>query len=212
MEWNNQELNQYLEKNCDPQPDYLTEIERDTYLNTVLPRMLSGNNQGRFLSLLSKISKPSRVLEIGTFTGYSALCLAEGLAEGGEVISLESNPELKKRVEKNLSLSPLGKKINVLWGNAMEEIPKLKPGFDMVFIDADKVNYPNYLKLCLPLLNQGGLLIADNVLWSGKVLDPNEKDEDTMALKEFNRLVTEKEGLQKIMIPLRDGIFIALKK
>ncbi len=212
MEWNDQELNRYLEENCDPQPEHLLQIERDTYLNTVLPRMLSGNNQGRFLSLLSKLISPKRVLEIGTFTGYSALCLAEGLAEGGKVITLENNPELKTRVEKNLSLSPLGERIEVVWESALDYIPTLEPGLDMVFIDADKVNYPNYFKLCLPLLKQNGLMIADNVLWSGKVMDPKEKDEDTRALREFNKLVSGEKSLQKIMLPLRDGIFLALKK
>jgi len=212
VEWNNKDLNEYLDEHCDPQPEHLGKIERDTYLNTVLPRMLSGNLQGRFLSLLSKMIHPKRVLEIGTFTGYSALCLAEGLQEGGEVVSFENNLELKTRLERNLSLSPLGKKVKVQWGNAIEGIRKMEPGIDLIFIDADKVNYPNYFKICLPLLRQGGLMIADNVLWSGKVFDEKEKDEDTLALKQFNELFTNEKSLQKIMVPLRDGLFLGLKK
>jgi predicted O-methyltransferase YrrM len=211
VEWNNKDLNHYLDEHCDPQPEHLAKIERDTYLNTVLPRMLSGNIQGRFLSLLSKMIKPKRVLEIGTFTGYSALCLAEGLAEGGKVISIENNLELKSRLEKNLSLSPLGKKVEVLWANAMDAIKKMEPGIDLIFIDADKVYYPNYFKICLPILRKGGLMIADNVLWSGKVFDTDEKDEATLALRQFNKLVTGEKSMQKIILPLRDGLFLGLK-
>ncbi len=212
VEWNNPDLNRYLDDHCDPQKDYLTEIERDTYLNTVLPRMLSGNIQGRFLSLLSKLVNPKTVLEIGTFTGYSALCLAEGLGEGGKVISLEVNLELKKRVEANLAKSDLGKKVEVVWKSALDYLKDFDGEIDLVFIDADKVNYPNYLNLCLPKLRKGGLLIADNVLWSGKVLDEKENDEDTKALKEFNEKLKSEDSLEKIMIPLRDGVYLGLKK
>ena len=203
---------EYIEAFSTPAPEYLKELERETYIKTVLPQMISGEFQGRLLSLISKIHKPNQILEIGTFTGYSTLCLAEGLDEDGQIHTIDVNEELKEIQDFYFNKSGYRNKIIQHQGNAMEIIPTLNKQFDLIFLDADKKNYPYYLELILPKLQKGGLLISDNVLWYGKVSDPDINDPETDALRNFNRLVKENPALEVLILPVRDGISIARKK
>jgi predicted O-methyltransferase YrrM len=206
------EIDNYCEQHTGAVPEYLERISRSTHLKTYMPRMLSGHIQGRLLSMLSKMTQPQRILEIGTFTGYSALCLAEGLQERGELITLEKNDELLPLVREHLSLTPLGSKITLMHGDATSIIPTLSGHFDLVFIDADKENYARYFNLIQPLLKSGSVVIADNVLWSGKIIDPKAKDDDTVALREFNAVTLQTEGFEQVMLPVRDGLTLIRKK
>ena len=203
---------EYIEAFSTPAPEYLKELERETYIKTVLPQMISGEFQGRLLSLISKIHKPNQILEIGTFTGYSTLCLAEGLDEDGQIHTIDVNEELKEIQDFYFNKSGYRNKIIQHQGNAMEIIPTLNKQFDLIFLDADKKNYPYYLELILPKLQKEGLLISDNVLWYGKVSDPNIKDPETNALRSYNSLVKENPALEVLILPVRDGISIARKK
>jgi predicted O-methyltransferase YrrM len=194
-----------------PVPDYLLQLERETNLVTTMPQMLSGRLQGRFLSLIGKILNADIILEIGTFTGYSALCLAEGLSSKGRLISIELDIEMKKIIDKYFEKSPFGGKIEVLYGDAKEIIPELDVTVDMVFIDAHKPDYILYYEETLRLLRPGGVILTDNVLWSGKVIyEPD--DRIGMALHQFNEHVKNDERTEKIMLPFRDGISIIRKK
>ena len=194
-----------------PVPDYLLQLERETNLVTTMPQMLSGRLQGRFLSLISKILNADTILEIGTFTGYSSLCLAEGLSSNGRLISIELDVEMKKIIDKYIEKSPFGGKIKVLYGDAKEILPELDVTVDMVFIDAHKPDYILYYEETLRLLRPGGVILTDNVLWSGKVIyEPD--DRIGMALHQFNEHVKNDERTEKIMLPFRDGISIIRKK
>ncbi len=173
--------------------------------------MLSGPLQGRFLALISKLMRPQRVLEIGTFTGYSALCLAEGLAEGGELHTIEANPELAWLIRKYVDKSPFARQIQLHIGRAQSVIPTLTGNFDFVFMDAGKLDYSLYYDLVIDRMSAGALLIADNVLWSGKVID-NEKDVDTRSLDAFNKRVQADERVETLLLPLRDGLMLARKR
>lgn len=207
-------IEQYVENHTSGASDILQKVERDTYLKSVYPRMLSGNVQGRFLSMISKMIRPQYVLEIGTFTGYSAICLAEGLKENGQLYTIEINEELKTQNHTTFKEAGVSNKITPYFGNALEIIPKIGIQFDLVFIDADKINYSNYYELSLGKLNPGGFILADNVLWSGKVIAENPKiaDKDTIAVKNFNDLVQEDNRVENVMLPLRDGITLIQKK
>ena len=202
-------LAEYIEAHSSPEGAVLEQITRNTHLEVINPRMLSGHVQGRVLSMLSQMIRPKRILELGTFTGYSALCLAEGLTEDGKLITIEHNDEMEEAIRRNLALSPLGNKIELVIGDAKEELSRLDDKFDLVFIDADKKEYCEYLDLVLPLMRLGGWILADNTLWDGHIIDPAyDKDKQTVALRAFNDKVASDERLDKVILPLRDGLTI----
>ena len=204
-------INDYAEAHTSPDSDLLIALERETHLKTLAPRMLSGHIQGRFLSLISHLMQPKRVLEIGTFTGYSALCLAEGLADDGILYALEANDELEYLIKQSVEKSPSPDKIKLLIGNALEIIPSLDETFDLVFIDAGKRDYPMYFDLVIDKVRSGGLIIADNILWSGKVVE-DKKDVDTQIIDTFNKKIHADERVENILLPIRDGLMMARKK
>lgn len=173
--------------------------------------MLSGVFQGRILSLISNLVQPKNILEIGTYTGYSAICLAEGLSEGGELTTIEVNEELEPRIRENISLSGYNNKIKLIIGKALEVIPTLNDKFDIVFIDADKLNYINYYDAVFPKLRVGGLIISDNVLWDGKVYDISKNDNTTLYIRKFNEYLSKDSRTKKVLLPIRDGLFISRK-
>ena len=210
-------LAEYIEQHSSPESDALRKITRSTHLELINPRMLSGHVQGRVLSMISQMIQPERILELGTFTGYSALCLAEGLTEDGTLLSIEHNDELEDMIRRNLALSPLGEKIELLIGDAKEELRRLGERreakgagvFDLVFIDADKKEYCDYLDLVLPLMREGGWILADNTLWDGHIIESAyDKDKQTVALRAFNDKVAADNRLEKVILPLRDGLTI----
>lgn len=207
-------LFEYIEQHTTPESDVLAFITHDTNVNILNPHMLSGRVQGRFLAMLSRMIAPKRILELGTFTGYSALCLAEGLAEEGQLITLEHNDELEDTIRHNLSLSPLGSRIQLRIGDALElisQMPITEP-FDMVFIDADKREYCAYLDSVLPLVRTNGWIIADNTLWDGHIIDPAyDKDKQTLGLRLFNDKVSTSPNLESVILPLRDGLTLIRK-
>lgn len=206
-------ISEYIEQHSSPESDILRQITRSTHLEVINPRMLSGHVQGRVLSMFSQMIQPRHILELGTFTGYSALCLAEGLTSDGTLITIEHNDEMEDAIRRNLSLSPLGEKIQLLIGDAKEYLSSLNTSetlpFDLVFIDADKKEYSDYLHLVLPFVRTGGWILADNTLWDGHIIDPAyDKDRQTIALREFNDLVAHHPRLDKVILPLRDGLTI----
>lgn len=206
-------VEKYAEEHSSDQSKTLYELYRETHLKTVHPRMLSGKQQGRFLSMVSHLIRPKAVLEIGTFTGYSAICLAEGLAEDGLLYTVELNPELKQIASKYFAKAAVDNKIVQYFGNALEIIPSLDLAFDLVFIDADKDNYTHYYKLVFDKVRPGGFIIVDNVLWSGKVVEPLKKgDKDTAGIIEFNTFVQQDKRVENVLLPLRDGLMLIRKK
>ena len=207
------EIEAYAEAHTERESEILQRLNRDTYANVLNPRMLSGHLQGRFLAMISKMIRPDRILEIGTYTGYSALCLCEGLNENGRLITIDINEELENRTRSYFDLSSYSENIDYRIGNALHIIPLLQDSFDIVFIDADKINYISYFNLCLDRVRKGGFIIADNVLWSGKVVQPEPKkaDKDTQLLIEFNRMVHEDNRVSNILLPIRDGLMILQK-
>jgi caffeoyl-CoA O-methyltransferase len=206
-----EDLQHLLLKYCEPESELLQRINRETHLKVLMPRMLSGHYQGRVLSMLSKMIRPSRVLEIGTFTGYSTLCLAEGLVENGKLYTLDINVELEDMVRKNFLDSPYNQHISYVLGDATETIKELDEVFDLVFIDADKKNNGTYYDLVFDKIRPGGLIIVDNVLWSGKVLS-NQQDKDTKNISTFNDKVAADNRVEKLILPVRDGLFIIRKR
>lgn len=210
-------LAEYIEQHSSPESDALRKITRSTHLELINPRMLSGHVQGRVLSMLSQMIHPQRILELGTFTGYSALCLAEGLSDDGKLVTIEHNDEMEDSIRRNLALSRLGEKIELVIGDAKAVLQQLKKDckkcksaeFDLVFIDADKKEYCDYLDLVLPLMRLGGWILADNTLWDGHIIDPAyDKDKQTLALRAFNDKVAQDPRLEKVILPLRDGLTI----
>ena len=213
MHFISEKLEEYAAAHSESEPELLQRLRRETYQKVLQPRMLSGHLQGRFLSLLSKMTRPKTILEIGTYTGYSALCLAEGLQADGFLETIDQNEELAHLQHKYFKASVFAEKIKAYTGNAIDVIPTLRNNFDLVFIDADKPNYPAYFNLILPKLNSGGLLISDNVLWNGKVLNPEEnKDTSTQAILQYNKLLAEDERLETVLLPIRDGLTLSRKK
>ncbi len=205
-------INTYTEDHTSAESDLLANINRDTQANVLQPRMLSGHLQGRVLAMFSKMIKPKRVLEIGTYTGYSALCFAEGLAEGGLIHTIDINEELKDLINKYFSESEYADQLKLHIGNALEIVASLDETWDMVFIDADKENYINYYNLVIDRLRPGGYIIADNVLWSGKVLnDPQSLDLDTRVLVEYNAMVQADKRVENVLFPVRDGLMVCRK-
>ena len=201
----------YIEDHTDTEPAVLTELNRETHSKVLMPQMLSGNLQGRMLSLISKIIQPDRILEIGTYTGYSAICLAEGLSPTGKLHTIDINEELRKRAIDYFQKASLSDKIILHTGNALDIIPTLDETFDLVFIDADKINYSIYYDLAFNKLRQGGIIIADNALWSGKVLD-KKRDEDTQGIVDFNDKVQQDDRIENVLFPVRDGLMVIRKK
>ncbi|WP_100614234.1 O-methyltransferase [Confluentibacter citreus] len=205
-------LDDYVVKHSEDEPELLQQLSRETYQKILQPRMLSGHYQGRLLSIISKLVNPKNILEIGTYTGYSALCLAEGIQTSGELHTIDINEELIDFQRKYFDKSNYGKQIFQHLGNALEIIPKLNKTFDLIFIDADKDNYPNYFNVIIDKLNIGGILLSDNVLWSGKVIEPIKKDDtSTKALLEYNTLLKEDKRIETVILPIRDGLTISRK-
>ena len=204
-------LYNYAEKNSSPQEDILSKIERETHLKTLAPRMLSGHIQGQLLTLISKLKHPKYILEIGTFTGYSAVCLAKGLQPSGKVMSVEYNPEYAEMAHSLIGGSEYEEKIEIITGDAKVLIPQLQQSFDLVFIDADKESYNQYFDMVLPKCNSGAVIIADNVLWSGKVLE-TEMDKKTKALHDFNLKIRQDPRVDNFILAFRDGLNFIIKK
>ncbi len=212
MEFINENLLAYCETHSAPESPLLKELNRETHLKVKSPRMLSGHLQGRFLAMLSHLLQPKNVLEVGTYTGYSALCLAEGIQKDGKLITIDPNEETNEFAAKYISHSEYHKVIQIRTGQAQTVIPALSENFDIVFIDADKKNYGLYFDLTVDKVRKGGLIIADNVLWSGKVLDrTQDQDKDTSSLVEFNRKVAGDARVACLMLPVRDGLTIMRK-
>lgn len=213
MEFLNRELQQYVESHTSPEPAILKKLNRQTNAEVLMPRMLSGHFQGRVLSMLSHMIRPRRILEIGTYTGYSALSLAEGLEEDGLLITIDINEELEGMVRNYFQESGFAEKINYIIGDGRNVIPALNDLFDLVFIDADKINYLQYLEMVIEKVRKGGIIIADNVLWSGKILSNSDKkmDKDTAALMEFNSFVQNDPRVENVLLPIRDGLMIIRK-
>ena len=208
MEILNEDLQRYVEQHTSPESDLLKKINRDTHAHVLMPRMLSGHLQGRVLSMISYMIQPQRILEIGTYTGYSALCLAEGLSPGGKLITIDINEELEKKVNDHFALWQ--DKIEYKIGNALDIVPTLNEIFDLVFIDADKSNYCKYFDLVIAKIRPGGFILADNVLWSGKVLNKNP-DNDTKSIIAFNEKIQHDSRVENVLLPIRDGIMMIRK-
>ena len=206
-------LDDYVVSHSENEPELLQELNRETYQKILQPRMLSGHYQGRILSMISKLVNPKNILEIGTYTGYSALCLAEGMQSNGVLHTIDVNEELVDFQRKYFDKSGYGKQIHQYLGNALEIIPKLDTTFDLVFIDADKENYSNYFNVIIDKLNTGGIIISDNVLWSGKVLETTFKKygTSTPALIEYNALLKKDKRIETVVLPIRDGLTISRK-
>jgi caffeoyl-CoA O-methyltransferase len=212
MEFIADNLDQYVCAHSENEPEILADLNRRTHVSVIQPRMLSGHYQGRVLSMLSHMIQPEKVLEIGTYTGYSALCLAEGLKEKGHLTTIDVNEELEDFVASYIEKAGMGDRITQLIGDAIDIIPTLDEQFDIVFIDADKKNYCNYYDLVFDKVKSGGYIIADNVLWSGKVLeDYDSLDRETKILMDYNRKIHEDQRVQEVLLPIRDGIMIARK-
>lgn len=205
-------IEKYIESHTSPEPEILKRIGRETHLKVLRPRMLSGHVQGRLLSLFSKLKQPTYILEIGTYTGYSAICLSEGIAREGKVITIEKNEELKPMIADFIRDAGLQERIELVTGDAREIIPKLNYVFDMVFIDADKEFYSGYYDMIIDKVSKGGLIIADNTLWSGKVVEPvSAPDKSSAALIAFNQMIQDDPRVENILLPVRDGLMIIRK-
>jgi caffeoyl-CoA O-methyltransferase len=210
MEFLPDDIADYIEAHTAGESDLLKKINRETHAKVLKPRMLSGQLQGRYLSMISHLLKPKNILEIGTYTGYSAICLAEGLAEDGKLITIDINEELETRVRDYFEQAGLSKKVEYRIGNALTIIPTLEQQFDLVFIDADKENYSRYYDLIFDKVKVGGIILADNVLWSGKIT-MSKPDKDTRALLEFNAKINDDTRVENVLLPVRDGIMMARK-
>lgn len=211
MEFRDSTLNTYLEKNCDPESDLLVRIDRETHLTQIQAHMISGHYQGRLLSMLSKMLMPKRILEIGTYTGYSALCLAEGLAADGELHTIDQNEELEERVQGYFNESDRKHQIHYHIGDASAIIPQIPGNFDLVFIDADKKNNIHYFEMMMERTQTGAVILIDNVLWKGRVLE-EQVDKQTAQVVELNQALAADIRVEKLILPIRDGLYILRKK
>ena len=210
MHFISQELEDYIEQHSQNEPELLVQLNRETYQKVLQPRMLSGHFQGRVLSMLSKLIRPLNILEIGTYTGYSALCLCEGMQEGGVLHTIDIKEELVDFQRKYFDKSVWGNQIHQHLGDALEVIPNLNLKFDLVFIDADKENYIHYFDLIVPMMNKGGIILSDNVLWSGKVIEAiKDNDLTTKILLEYNQLLKNDARVETVMLPIRDGLTVS---
>ncbi len=213
MSFIHKNIDAYVVEHSEKEPELLKELNNETWQKIITPRMLSGHYQGRVLSMISKILQPKSILEIGTYTGYSALCLAEGLQKDGVLHTIDQNEELLDFQKKYFNRSLYKNQIKPYLGNALDVIPKIDTKFDLVFIDADKTNYSNYFNLIIKKMNKGGVILSDNVLWSGKVtLNPEPKDLDTKALIDYNKLLKNDPRIETILLPIRDGLTISRLK
>ncbi len=214
MNWLDEKIENYCEAHTSNESEVLKKLNRDTHANVLQPRMLSGHFQGRLLSIISKMIKPKFILEIGTYTGYSALCLAEGLAENGKLITIDINPEQEDRIVKYISEAGMENRIQFIVGDAYNIIKTLPQRFDLIFIDADKQSYPKYYEQALEKLNTGGFILLDNVLWDGKVVDETslKKDKDTQILDSLNKFIQQDPRVENILLPIRDGLMLVRKK
>jgi len=213
MEFINEQLIQYCQTHSEKESELLQSLSRDTYAKVLNPRMLSGHLQGRFLSTISRLVQPKYILEIGTYTGYSALCLSEGLQKGGKLITIDINDELENFTKKYIDQAGQSENILQKTGDALQIIPMLDFTFDLVLIDADKLEYYQYFQLIIDKVRPGGIILADNVLWSGHVLEPlDQQDKETKALSDFNKKIAEDSRVHVFMLPLRDGISMIQKK
>jgi predicted O-methyltransferase YrrM len=209
MDFISEKLAEYLSQNSDKEPEILSKLNKETHQKILQPRMLSGHIQGRFLSLISKIKSPLQILEIGTYTGYGTLCLAEGLATNGKIFTIDRNEELINIQNKYFEESGNRDKIVQLTGSAIDILMNLDENFDLIFIDADKENYIKYFEIVSKKLNPNGIIMSDNVLWSGKVVEESDNDQETNTLKKFNSLLSKDERFETIILPLRDGLSIS---
>lgn len=210
MDIHSEKILEYAENHSQPESELLQQLNRETWQKVLAPRMLSGHLQGRILSMISKLIQPKYILEIGTFTGYSALSMAEGLQENGFLHTIDINEELVDFQRKYFDASPYGNRIIQHLGSAIDIIPTLDITFDLVFIDADKQNYPNYLDLVIPKLKSGSVILSDNVLWSGKVVEEvKENDTQTQILMEYNKRINEHPKLETVLLPIRDGLTVS---
>ena len=213
MDFLPEKIDDYVVQHSQQEPQILKDLTRETWQKVLNPRMLSGAFQGRVLSMISKIIQPETILEIGTYTGYSALCLAEGLSKNGKLITIDRNEELATLQEKYFSKSDYSHQIEQHIGDATQIIPTIHKKFDLVFIDADKSNYINYFHLIIDKMNPGGIILSDNVLWSGKVVEPlDAKDKDTKILLEYNKLMNEDPRIETVLLPIRDGLTVSRVK
>ncbi len=206
-----EELEEYILSHIDKEPAALSKLNRDTHLYHLYPRMCSGHLQGRMLKMFTRMIQPKRILELGTFTGYSALCLAEGMPEDAELHTIEIDDESEDFIRRQFDASPYSSRLHLHIGDAMEIVPRLEGDFDLVFIDANKRNYVDYYHLILPRVRKGGFIIADNTLWDGKVTDNNAHDAQTKGILAFNRLVADDTTVEKVILPLRDGLTLIHK-
>ena len=212
MEFLPKEIDEYSGKHTQSETKILSDLNRETHIKVLIPRMLSGHIQGRILSMFSHMIQPKNILEIGTYTGYSAICFAEGMKPNGKLITIDINNELETMANSYFEKSGFGNQIEMKIGNAMDIIPELELDFDLVFIDADKHNYSNYFDLVIDKVNKGGFIIADNVLWSGKVTTEEvTTDTDTKALDEYNKKIHEDSRVENVLMPVRDGLMVARK-
>jgi len=214
MEITNSKILEYCENHTSAESEVLKELNRQTHRDMLQPRMLSGHFQGRFLSMISKMVKPKFILEIGTFTAYSAICLAEGLAEGGKLITIDINAELEDLINTYIEKAGMENKIQYIIGDAYNIVRTFKHKFDLIFIDADKANYVRYYDLVFDMLNEGGYILADNVLWDGKVLDETiiSKDKETGTINTFNQKIQNDPRVENLLLPIRDGMMLVRKK
>ncbi|MBG7630837.1 MAG: O-methyltransferase [Bacteroidetes bacterium] len=208
-----EDIDNYVVSHSQNEPELLQQLNKETWQKILNPRMLSGAFQGRVLSMISKLIHPENILEIGTYTGYSALCLAEGMQKSGTLFTIDKNEELESFSKKYFDKSDYKNQIKQLEGNALEIIPTIDKKFDLVFIDADKANYTNYFNLIIDKMNKGGVILSDNVLWSGKVIEKlNPKDVDTKALISYNKLLNSDDRIETVLLPIRDGLTISRVK
>ena len=212
MDFLSKELDDYICQHSQQESRVLAQLNRETWAKVLIPRMLSGHLQGRVLSMLSKMIKPKTILEIGTYTGYSAICLSEGLEKDGQIITIDINEEIEKMAATYFEKAGVKQKIQQYVGNALDIIPTLDTSFDLVFIDADKENYSPYFDMVIDKIPIGGYIIADNVLWSGKVVkEVDEKDQETIAIQAFNDKVQNDQRVENVLFPIRDGLMVCRK-
>ena len=213
MNFLDESLDNYVVSHSENEPEILTALYTETWQKMINPRMTSGHYQGRVLAMLSKLTQPKTILEIGTYTGYATLCLAEGMQQNGIIHTIDKNEELAEFQQKYFSKSAYSKQIKQHLGNALDIIPTLNTKFDLVFIDADKINYSNYFNLIIDKMNKGGIILSDNVLWSGKVIEPvKEKDLDTQAILAYNKKLKDDKRIETVLLPIRDGLTISRVK
>ncbi|MFM6946777.1 MAG: O-methyltransferase [Flavobacteriales bacterium] len=211
MDFISSDLQNYVSQHSSAHSALLAQIDRETHLEVLQPRMLSGHFQGRVLSMISHLLRPKNILEIGTYTGFSALCLAEGLAPDGSLLTIDVNEELEQRVRSYFAASDFSEQIEYRIADAAQIIPTLDCKFDLIFIDADKQQYPTYYEQALAVLNPGGFILIDNVLWSGKVVDEKHQDKDTVLLRDLNLKISQDPRVEKVLLPIRDGLYLIRK-